>query len=128
MLLTTGNGVQGYSPHVFGRTDSPERPSCDGSSYPSWIAGFACVAVALTPKNMNVIRKFRAVDMSEASASLKTFEDPEHGLHTVIRSFPAGMDIGPDIWRFEDASDALNQFGVAVKSITSRGFIELGEP
>lgn len=76
---------------------------------------------------MNIIRRFRATDMSTATATLKTFEDSEHGLHTVTRSLPAGMDIGPDIWRFEHVNDALLQFGIVVKSIQSRGFIELGE-
>ena len=78
--------------------------------------------------DVTVVRRWRSRDGSEATTTLKTFEDPEQGLHVVARSLPAGMDIAPDVWRFEHVADALNQFGVVVKSLQSRGFIELGEP
>lgn len=77
---------------------------------------------------MTVTRSFiRSKDNSTGTVSLKVFEDPEQGLHTVIRSEPGNM-LMTDIFRFEDRADALAQFGEIVKSFQSRGFIECGEP
>lgn len=71
---------------------------------------------------VNNIIKYRAADMSEATLSLKIFENPEHGLHHVILSLPAGMDIAPDCWRFQKAGDATNKFRKVSEQMLNRGF------
>ena len=71
---------------------------------------------------MNRIIEYRHADFSTATVSLKVFEDATQGLHCVIRSLPAGMDIGPDIWRFEKAGNAEKHFSRICQDIESRGF------
>lgn len=74
---------------------------------------------------MNIIVKFKSLDLSEATVSLKVFEDPDHGLHNVIRSLPAGLDIGPDIWRYMQSSAAERKFSEECKRVESLGFKEI---
>jgi hypothetical protein len=67
-------------------------------------------------------RKYKSADLSTATISLKVFEDEEHGLHSVILSLPAGMDIAPDVWRFERQGDAENKFHKVCSQIEAKGF------
>lgn len=68
------------------------------------------------------IRKYRAKDWLEATVSMKIFEDEDHGLNSVILSLPAGMDIGPDIWRFQKQGFAERQFTKVCAQLEQRGF------
>ena len=80
-------------------------------------------AGAKTETYMNLIKRFqRQPCMTGARVSLKTFEDPDHGLHTVIVSLPSGMDIAPDIFRFARGDDAQNKFNSACARLEKMGF------
>lgn len=70
----------------------------------------------------NQVRKYMAKDWSEATVSMKIFEDESQGLHSVVLNLPAGMDIGPDIWRFQKQGFAERQFLKVCKMLESKGF------
>ncbi len=74
---------------------------------------------------MNIIAKFKAADLSEATVSIKIFEDQEHGLNHVILSLPAGMDIAPDVFRFFQPFDAQRHFNKLCEQLETRGFQEV---
>lgn len=73
------------------------------------------------------IRKYRAKDWSEATVSMRIFEDESHGLHHVIRNLPAGMDIAPDCWRFEKQGFAERHFNKVCTELESKGFALVSE-
>jgi hypothetical protein len=73
------------------------------------------------------IRKYRAQDLSEATVSMRIFEDESQGLHHVIRSLPAGMDIAPDCWRFEKQGFAERKFNAVCTDLEQRGFAIVSE-
>lgn len=68
------------------------------------------------------IRKFRHHDMSEATVTMKIFEDEDHGLHAVWRYLPPGMDIAPDCWRFSKQGFAERRFNEVCAELESKGF------
>lgn len=69
------------------------------------------------------IHSFRHRDLAQARASLMVYEGEPDKRHCVTRSLPAGMDIGPDIWRFHRAGDARNKFNEVVAGIQKYGFV-----